>query len=47
MKVPGIHAEPLGELTVRELRLVVLAERLQDAQAEGVPEGLQLFRLVE
>jgi hypothetical protein len=41
----GVDLEPLGELAVRE-HLVVLAEQLEHAQAQRVPERLQLLGLV-
>src|SRR5204863_6158045 len=42
-----VNAEPLRELPVRQLPLAVLAEHLQDANAERMAECLQLLRLVE
>src|SRR3954471_3098492 len=47
VKVAGIDSEPLRELAVRELPLAVLAEHLQNPNAERMAEGLQLLRLVE
>ena len=44
----GIDAEPLRELTVRQLPLLAfLTEHLEDPHAEWMPECLQLLRLVE
>ena len=43
VQVPGIDAEPVRELPVRQLVALVGAEGLEDAQPEGVSERLQLF----
>ena len=45
--MPGVDAEPLGELAVRQAPLRVLAEHLQRPQAQRVPERLQLLRAVD
>jgi hypothetical protein len=35
--MPGIDAEALRELTIRELRISLLAEHLEDANPERMP----------
>ena len=47
VQVARIHSESLGELSVRQLPFAVLAEHLQDPNAQRVAERLQLLRLVE
>ena len=47
VQVPRIDAEALGELTVGELPVPLLAEHLEHANAERMAERLQLFGLVE
>ena len=47
VEVAGIDAEPLRELSVRELPIALLAEHLQDANAQWVSQRLQLLGLVE
>ena len=43
MQVPGIDAEPVRELPVRQLVAPVRAEGLEDAQPERVSERFQLL----
>jgi len=40
VQVPGVDAEPLGELTVRELPVAFLAEHLQHTHAQRMAERL-------
>jgi hypothetical protein len=47
VQVTGIDAEALGELAVRELPVVFLAEHLEDAHPQRMSQRLELFRLVE
>ena len=47
VKMAGIDAEPLRELTVRELPVAFLAEHLEHADAQRMAERLELLRLVE
>jgi hypothetical protein len=46
VEVTGIDAEPLRELTVRELPFAFLAEHLQHTDAQRVTESFELLRLV-
>jgi hypothetical protein len=49
VQVAGIDPEAFGELAVRERVAFVVArpESLEDAQAQRVPERLQLLGLIE
>jgi hypothetical protein len=47
VEVAGIDAEPLRELSVRELPIAFLTEHFQDANPEWVSQRLELLGLVE
>ena len=47
VQVPGVDAEPVRELAVRQLVALVGAERLEDAQPERMTERLQLLGTVD
>ena len=47
VQVPGVDAEPLRQLPVRQVLGVARAEHLEHAQAQRMAERLELLRLVE
>jgi hypothetical protein len=47
VKVTRIDAQALGEFTVCQGSFLALTEHLEDPQAEGVTERLQLLRTID
>jgi hypothetical protein len=47
VEMTRVDTEPLGELTVGQLLPALGAEHLQNADPKRMPEGFELFGLVE